>query len=792
MISKVLSCITKQIKQKKKLLLKSLFVLLLWFSFLPQQNYFSFNEAYADTNNEQQVQKEKLVSIDTFMEAFSKVAFVLLWPLVALAWLAMDNSLIYWSFMWLDVTLWNLWQIVRSFANYILWFLFLYCILYYNFSWKTWLKNIKLSDFLRKTLIASVLIQASWFIMMALVDLSTILTYSIWWLPYSIMGEEASWWSGDYRMFKMNVDVNLWNYDAKVENNWDLSNAVIYYWHATWTKYIAPCDTIQKKFWDESQSFIIWRKFESFSWNKMMPWYCMYYWDLVSFADFLESETSWYQEKHNELKQFISQKDVGEIEKLVNAGFIYPISIGSWLVKRVETKSSYNWTFEAGTKNPDPKVPCDIDSKAHIWIVPSKKGKTDWECLYKETDISIWNILKKSSSMTGPFAALYSSFSVYSHLDVEGLWLWQKFVVMFVNICFAIMLILPLIALVLVLFARIWLLWIAIALSPFLVLVKVFDDVFSLPEDLKKYLSFEQLKNLLLAPVFISFAIWIALVFMSTLKSNIWTGVPNVEIEGDKKEEFYTKLNKISWMNASEDGIDMLWFIKIKLDSALLNFSWLLTMFFWLWLTWFLLFFAIKYTKIWESIWGSLENLWKWMFLSTPIIPVGKNWLWLWAIMDAPERFARWYSDKLEKRSAQWLDSVLKRWENRDQLNNFYKENQSFHDAFWLTDADYKNTSWMLGKMDVLIGYSGADWKDRAEGIWVAYNDILKWAKWAKSKEVFESIITSMNNNRVSSNEVARGMIKDENLTYTTEDGKQYWVKHENWRYEVVDLNLQK
>jgi hypothetical protein len=35
-------------------------------------------------------------------------------------------------------------------------------------------------------------------------------------------------------------------------------------------------------------------------------------------------------------------------------------------------------------------------------------------------------------------------------------------------------------------------------------------------------------------------------------------------------------------------------------------------------------------------------------------------------------------------------------------------------------------------------------------------------------------------------------MIKDENLTYTTEDGKQYWVKHENWRYEVVDLNLQK
>ena len=789
MISKVLSCITKQIKQKKKLLLKSLFVFLLWFSFLPQQNYFSFNEAYADTNNEQQVQKEKLVSIDTFMEAFSKVAFVLLWPLVALAWLAMDNSLIYWSFMWLDVTLWNLWQIVRSFANYVLWFLFLYCILYYNFSWKTWLKNIKLSDFLRKTLIASVLIQASWFIMMALVDLSTILTYSIWWLPYSIMGEESSWWSGDYRMFKMNVDVNLWNYDAKVENNWDLSSAVIYYWHATWTKYVAPCDTIQKKFWDESQSFIIWRKFESFSWGKikMMPWYCMYYWDLVSFADFLEAETSWYQEKHNELKQFITQKDVGEIKNLVNAGFIYPISVGSWLVQRVETKSSYVWTFEAGKKNPNPNVPCKIDSKELIWIVPSKKGKTDWECLYKETDISIWNILKKSSSMTGPFAALYSSFSVYSHLDVEGLWLWQKFVVTFVNICFAIMLVFPLIALVIVLFARVWLLWIAIALSPFLVLIKVFDDIFSLPKDLEKYLSFEQLKQLLLAPVFISFAVWISLVFMATLKSNIWTGVPNTEIEGDKKEEFYDRLNKISWMNASEDGLDMLWFIKIKLDSALLNFSWLLTMFFWLWLTWFLLFFAIKRTKIWEDIWWSFQNLWKSMFLSTPIIPVGKNWLWLWAIMNAPEDFANGYAREFEKRSEESLDSVMKWSKNRSQIDNFYKENQSFSQAFWLKSSDYSDTNRMLGNMDALIWYSGTSWSSKWADIWEAYYNIL-W--WAQTKEDYKKIIESMNDNGVGGNPDASQKIKNDRLVYKDKDGNaQVQVNLENWIYKIEDLD---
>jgi hypothetical protein len=38
-------------------------------------------------------------------------------------------------------------------------------------------------------------------------------------------------------------------------------------------------------------------------------------------------------------------------------------------------------------------------------------------------------------------------------------------------------------------------------------LIKVFGDIFSLPQDLKKYLSFEELVQLLLAPVFISFAV---------------------------------------------------------------------------------------------------------------------------------------------------------------------------------------------------------------------------------------------------------------------------------------------
>jgi len=45
--------------------------------------------------------------------------------LVALAGLAMDNQLIYGSFMGLDASLWQIWQIVRTFSNYALGLIFL-------------------------------------------------------------------------------------------------------------------------------------------------------------------------------------------------------------------------------------------------------------------------------------------------------------------------------------------------------------------------------------------------------------------------------------------------------------------------------------------------------------------------------------------------------------------------------------------------------------------------------------------------------------------------------------------
>jgi len=68
---------------------------------------------------------ELLIGWGNLLQVVANVAYVILRPLVALAGLAMDNQLIYGSFMGLDASLWQIWQIVRTFSNYALGLIFL-------------------------------------------------------------------------------------------------------------------------------------------------------------------------------------------------------------------------------------------------------------------------------------------------------------------------------------------------------------------------------------------------------------------------------------------------------------------------------------------------------------------------------------------------------------------------------------------------------------------------------------------------------------------------------------------
>ncbi len=116
------------------------------------------------------VTKDSLDTIYVFLTnlwKFFSWIWIVLWNF---AGVLMTNAMVYWEFMHLDSFLWKIWQMSRTIANYALWFLFIYYIFKYIFFKDDKPPIGKVKDIL----VASVLVQISRFMVMVLVDLSTI------------------------------------------------------------------------------------------------------------------------------------------------------------------------------------------------------------------------------------------------------------------------------------------------------------------------------------------------------------------------------------------------------------------------------------------------------------------------------------------------------------------------------------------------------------------------------------------------------------------------------------------
>ena len=102
---------------------------------------------------------------------------VLGWIWVFFAKLAgtfLTNKWVYGEILWLDALLWKYWNVMKNIANFWLWFYFVYVI----FRWliNQWKEDItkKLKDIILWLLIAWIWIQASWFFVATVLDVSTI------------------------------------------------------------------------------------------------------------------------------------------------------------------------------------------------------------------------------------------------------------------------------------------------------------------------------------------------------------------------------------------------------------------------------------------------------------------------------------------------------------------------------------------------------------------------------------------------------------------------------------------
>lgn len=147
--------------------------------------------------------------------------------LAALAWKLMTNDFVYGSFLHLDKALWDLWNIMKNFANFTLWFLLIFTIVKNLFKWSFGasdgdpIKGAK--DVIVKTLIAWVLVQMSWFLMAAMLDLSTIATAAVWALPSQFMSSSTSFQT---KVTEMKSKTNK-KLVVDFSNNWDTVDSSI-------------------------------------------------------------------------------------------------------------------------------------------------------------------------------------------------------------------------------------------------------------------------------------------------------------------------------------------------------------------------------------------------------------------------------------------------------------------------------------------------------------------------------------------------------------------------------------
>ncbi|HRX64188.1 MAG TPA: hypothetical protein P5060_03740 [Candidatus Absconditabacterales bacterium] len=156
---------------------------------------------------------------DKLAKFFYHIVSFLSWGWVILANLAgklMTNDILYGSFLHLDTSLWNLWNIIKNFANFALGFMILFAVIQNIFVGTFGKGNDKWAPLkvIKKALIAGVLIQMSWFLMGAVVDLSTIMTSAVGSFPSQFLASDDK--------FRGNFNENLKSLNkAKVSFDWD-------------------------------------------------------------------------------------------------------------------------------------------------------------------------------------------------------------------------------------------------------------------------------------------------------------------------------------------------------------------------------------------------------------------------------------------------------------------------------------------------------------------------------------------------------------------------------------------
>lgn len=612
------------------------------------------NNVFAEENQEASIEAKAQQKVDT-LSFVQKMIYVLIYPMLVVAGTLVDNSMVYWEFFHFDVVLWELWIVMRNLANFTLWFIFIYKIFkYLIWDQKSW----EIKKLLISLLIAWIWIQASWFIMAALIDMSTILTYWVWWLPITVLKEnedkKVKWMDidperaqtaqdygylpGDYgtdgptqptneRWWELS-DKSCTDKDSKEKYNPYVYKTLItvdvkeedtaairtYLTNTTWEthKYISECASFKYTWGYEilvGPSVIYYDDAQKKEYKPTEGGVCHYGGQVYQFAEGLSYLS-------NEFRQYVNcegEEDCKERQRNYKAVIDAKIS---QLTKKEEIieKIAEGHLLEEWNAH----APWGI-----YWAL--RKGQYDNCEWWLDVDNQIvWEEFKTQrledtlddKSYLWVFTQLYSSLmnSGKNILGSTGDSWFLNLLAIVLELWHLIAISIPLIVVGIIFMVRIGILWVAIIISPFIAILTAFeDDIGKFVFDKEKSLKYFKLTTLLwiiFSPAVICLAISLSTVFV-TIIANI-----------DLSKELWS--DQLLW-----------WLIRIDLWGVAEGVWRFIKAIIWAAITWYILWAAIQSSKLWEMKFvDSLKKLAETSIWTIPVIPVPTKDGWvqlIWA-----------------------------------------------------------------------------------------------------------------------------------------------------------------
>ena len=562
-----------------------------------------------------------------------KMVYVLIYPLLIVAWKLVDNSFVYWEVFWFDAILWQLWIVVRNLSNYALGFLFLYYIFKYLLSGE---KKNDPKWIIVRSLIAWVWIQASWFLMVVLIDLSTILTYSIWWLPLTVLWSRSD---GDTKKYDPYVLKTVFSVNSRDVDSIDTYLTTVGTWW--WRFYISECETANYPVASGKEELLvapkmIYYKDEKNNYSKTENNKCHYYGQVYWFS----APLIWFEacsDDNCKTKQDKYKEDLGNLVHGIEWSGSYTFDVvksyieGGRLLQIWDAHTTW-WIIGMDNFNV-------LYTSEDYWFDKNNERTLSWDETSRLSKVIKWD------SYVWVFTSLYSSLlnaweGILVNKDSVYLWFLSVALAFLHMVAVAI----PLIAMSIVFLMRIGVIWMAIALSPAIILLRVFelDDKVFKKDSILESLSLKNLIPIIFSPAIICFAISMTTVLVRLIESMNYTWIA-------------TKEEPILW-----------WLIKVNIWGMWISIWKLIVAVMWVAITWFLLWWALWLSKLWSSKFiQSLKELSTNALSSVPIIPIPtRDGAWTVVSYGWLKKWIDSVSSNLETKVAQQDTSAIEAWLN--------------------------------------------------------------------------------------------------------------------------------